>query len=116
MNMKAECNDFRAAPAKLPVNCPAMSSQNSLYPAFLLTLAIALPALARTETGFLDRSTTVAVLATITGICSETFQSRSWPVILFLHGARAGLGRIAADRCRHRCEIQVHSSNFPLSW
>jgi len=94
-----------------------MSSPKFFVLAFLLTLAVALPALARTETGFLDRAVTVKG----TGYHYQVYvpadfsKSKSWPVILFLHGAgeRGSDGLLQTDvGIAHA--IRVHSSNFPF--
>ena len=94
-----------------------MSHRNLIALLFLLILATALPSLARTQTGFLDR--TVAMSSTTyryqVYVPADFSKKKSWPVILFLHGAgeRGSDGLLQTDvGIAHA--IRLHSSRFPF--
>ena len=94
-----------------------MSRQNLLGLPFLLILATALPSLARTQTGFLDRTVTISATTYRYQVYvpADFSKKKSWPVILFLHGAgeRGSDGLLQTDvGIAHA--IRLHSSRFPF--
>jgi predicted peptidase len=66
-----------------------MSHRNLVALPFLLILATALPSVARTQTGFLDRTVTISATTYRYQVYvpADFSKRKSWPVILFLHGA-----------------------------
>jgi predicted peptidase len=94
-----------------------MSHRNPLGLPLLLLLTIALPALARTQTGFLDRTIAVsgATYRYQVFVPADFSKHKSWPVILFLHGAgeRGSDGLLQTDvGIAHA--IRLHSARFPF--
>ncbi len=94
-----------------------MSRKAFLRLSFVLFLATALPALARVQTGFLDRTVTVSgVTYRYQVFVPADFSSKkSWPVILFLHGSgeRGSDGLIQTDVGIGHA-IRLKSSRFPF--
>ena len=94
-----------------------MSRRNLPGLSLLLLLATVLPAFARTQTGFLDR--TVSVSGTTyryqVFVPAEFSKKKSWPVILFLHGAgeRGADGLIQTDVGIGHA-IRLKNSRFPF--
>src|SRR5207253_6782846 len=96
---------------------PAMAPRNSIALSFLLLLTTALPALARTQTGFLDRTITVAGndYRYQVFVPADFSRKKAWPVILFLHGAgeRGADGLLQTDvGIAHA--IRQHRPRFPF--
>jgi predicted peptidase len=94
-----------------------MSRRNLLRLPFLLILATALPSLARTQSGFLDRTVTISATTYRYQVYvpADFSKKKSWPVILFLHGAgeRGSDGLLQTDvGIAHA--IRLHSSRFPF--
>jgi predicted peptidase len=92
-------------------------SRRNLLGLSLLLLATALPALARVQTGFLDR--TVSVSGTNyryqVFVPADFSKNRSWPVVLFLHGSgeRGNDGLIQTDVGIGHA-IRLKNSRFPF--
>jgi predicted peptidase len=83
----------------------------------LLILTTALPSLARTQTGFLDRTITIAAntYRYQVFVPADFSKKKSWPVILFLHGAgeRGADGLLQTDvGIAHA--IRLKNSRFPF--
>ena len=94
-----------------------MSRRNLLGLPFLLILTTALPSLARTQTGFLDRTVTVSATTYRYQVFvpADFSKKKSWPVILFLHGAgeRGADGLIQTDVGIGHA-IRLKNSRFPF--
>ena len=102
----------------IPVHFCAMQRRNLFRLSFLLLLlATALPALARVQTGFLDR--TVSVSGTSyryqVFVPADFSKKKSWPVVLFLHGSgeRGDDGLIQTDVGIGHA-IRLKASRFPF--
>ena len=83
----------------------------------LLILSTAMPSLAGTQTGFLDRTVTVSGITYRYQVFvpADFSKKKSWPVILFLHGAgeRGSDGLLQTDvGIAHA--IRLHNSRFPF--
>ena len=94
-----------------------MSRRNLLGLPFLLILATVLPAVARTQTGFLDRTVTASgtTYRYQVFVPADFSKKKSWPVVLFLHGAgeRGSDGLLQTDvGIAHA--IRLHSAKFPF--
>jgi len=94
-----------------------MPTPNCFGLLFLLLLATVTPALGRTQTGFLDRTVTVSGTSYRYQVFvpADFSKDKSWPVILFLHGAgeRGSDGLLQTDvGIAHA--IRLHSSRFPF--
>jgi predicted peptidase len=94
-----------------------MSHRNLVALPFLLILATALPSLARTQTGFLDRTVTISATTYRYQVYvpADFSKKKSWPVILFLHGAgeRGSDGLIQTDVGIGHA-IRLKNSRFPF--
>src|SRR6266478_1369598 len=94
-----------------------MSRRNFLLLSLLLLLATALPALARVQTGFLDRTVNVSGTSYRYQVFvpADFSKKKSWPVILFLHGAgeRGDDGLIQTDVGIGHA-IRLNNSRFPF--
>ena len=94
-----------------------MPTRNSFGLSFLLLLTTVLPGLARTQTGFLDRTVTVSgnTYRYEAFVPADFSKKKFWPVILFLHGAgeRGSDGVLQTDvGIAHA--VRLHSSKFPF--
>src|ERR1700704_1194007 len=102
---------------KLPVNYPAMSRRNFFGLFFLLLLAAFSPAFGRVQTGFLDRRVTISGsdYRYQVFVPADFSKKKSWPVILFLHGAgeRGDDGLIQTDVGIGHA-IRLNNSRFPF--
>ncbi len=94
-----------------------MRCQNFFGLSFLLLLATVLPAFGRVQTGFLDRTVSVSGSSYRyqVFIPAEFSSKKSWPVILFLHGAgeRGSDGLIQTDVGIGHA-IRLKNSRFPF--
>lgn len=94
-----------------------MSRRIFLGWSFLLLLASTLPALARVETGFLDRTVTVSGVSYRYQVFvpADFSKKKSWPVVLFLHGSgeRGNDGLIQTDVGIGHA-IRLKNSRFPF--
>jgi predicted peptidase len=94
-----------------------MSRRNFLALFFLLILAAACPAFGRVQTGFLDRTVIVSgnSYRYQVYVPADFSKKKSWPVILFLHGAgeRGDDGMIQTDVGIGHA-IRLNNSRFPF--